>query len=127
MLRHVLSKRVNLIYSDLYSNLSDKRYDIIITNPPYVDQTELAGMPKEYFHEPVLGLAAGSDGLSLITPLLQQAKKALNPGGVLIAEVGASQPAMMRKFPEIPLLWLDFEQGGEGVFVITKAQLDECF
>jgi len=125
--RHALSERVNLIHSDLYSNLIDKRYDIIVTNPPYVDQAELAGMPKEYFHEPVLGLAAGTDGLSLITPLLQQAKKSLNPGGVLIAEVGASQQAMMNKFPEIPLLWLDFKHGGEGVFVITKAQLDECF
>jgi len=125
--RHALSERVNLIHSDLYNNLIDKHYDIIVTNPPYVDQAELAGMPKEYFHEPVLGLAAGTDGLSLITPLLQQAKKFLKPEGVLIAEVGASQNAMMERFPDIPLLWLDFEHGGEGVFIITKAQLDECF
>jgi ribosomal protein L3 glutamine methyltransferase len=113
---------ITLVQSDLFENISDK-YDLILTNPPYVDQSEIAEMAREYHHEPMLGLASGDDGLFHIEKILRQAVNYLTDDGLLFAEVGASQYALEQKYPELPLMWLDFENGGSGIFVIDKANL----
>ncbi len=118
-----LGDQVRLLHSDLFENLQGLRYDLILCNPPYVDAEELAQMPAEYHHEPVLGLAAGSDGLTVVKRILRDAAQHLNPEGVLIVEVGASQPALQETYPNVHFVWLDFEHGGNGVFLITAEQL----
>ncbi len=129
--KHDAQQRVNLIQSDLFSTLQtaenvaeyQHKYDIIVSNPPYVDQEDMNGLPKEFLAEPELGLAAGLDGLDLVIPMLQQAKNYLTPQGILVVEVGNSQYALAAKYPEIPFYWLDFEHGGQGVFILTAEQL----
>ena len=121
--RHDLDERVWVIQSDLFAALQGERYDLIVSNPPYVDAQALAAMPPEYRHEPVKALASGDDGLDHILRLLAQADRHLLPGGVLIAEVGASQAALMAALPEAPFRWLTFERGGDGVLLLDDAQL----
>jgi ribosomal protein L3 glutamine methyltransferase len=116
-----LNERVDAIQSDLFSNLDGKVYDLIVCNPPYVDAEELAAMPNEYHHEPRLGLEAGDNGLLLVEQILRQAAEHLTTNGVLIVEVGLSQKYLMEH--ELPFMWLDFERGGEGVFLLTANQL----
>ncbi|WP_171899476.1 50S ribosomal protein L3 N(5)-glutamine methyltransferase [Candidatus Marithrix sp. Canyon 246] len=116
-----LNERVNAIQSDLFANLDGKVYDLIVCNPPYVDAEELAAMPNEYHHEPRLGLEAGDNGLLLVEQILRQAAQHLTANGVLIVEVGLSQKYLMEH--ELPFMWLDFERGGEGVFLLTAQQL----
>lgn len=118
-----LTEQVDAIQSDLFSNLNDKKYDLIVCNPPYVDAEELATMPKEYHHEPRLGLEAGDNGLLFVEQILRQAAKYLTPDGILIVEVGLSQKYLMEH--ELPFMWLDFQRGGEGVFLLTAKQLIE--
>jgi ribosomal protein L3 glutamine methyltransferase len=120
-----LSDRLHLIHSNLFSNLTDQHYDLIVSNPPYVDANELENMPPEYLHEPRLGLEAGEDGLLLAKQILREAVDYLTPTGVLIVEVGASQDALIDLYPEVPFTWLIFERGGEGVFLLTAEQLKE--
>ncbi|MFK5914331.1 MAG: 50S ribosomal protein L3 N(5)-glutamine methyltransferase, partial [Woeseiaceae bacterium] len=91
--RHQLDERVSIIESDLFENVPPRHYDIIISNPPYVDAEDMASLPDEYLHEPELGLAAGDDGLDLVVPMLQQARKYLTDQGILVVEVGNSQHA----------------------------------
>ncbi len=118
-----LADRVHVVQSDLFTNLSGVQYDLIVTNPPYVDADELANMPPEYHHEPVLGLEAGQDGLSFAHQILAQAKQHLSPHGILVMEVGASAPALIDAYPELPFLWLEFANGGDGVCLLTAEQL----
>ncbi|MDC0661883.1 50S ribosomal protein L3 N(5)-glutamine methyltransferase [Marinobacter sp. SS21] len=119
---HEVGDRVQAIQSDLFENLHG-RYDVILSNPPYVDAEDLAAMPEEFHHEPELGLAAGVDGLDIAHRILVQAADYLTPGGLLIVEVGNSWVALDAAYPDLPLTWLDFEQGGDGVFVLTAEEL----
>lgn len=123
--KYDLQNRVHLIESDLFSALSGKRYDLIIANPPYVDDEDMESLPPEYRHEPELGLYSGHDGLDVTRRILQQASAHLNPGGVIIVEVGNSQVALTESFPQVPFTWLEFEYGGEGVFLLYYDDLVE--
>lgn len=120
---HRLGGRVRCVKSDHFAALRGRRYDIIVSNPPYVGARELASLPPEYRHEPVLGLAAGRDGLDSVRVILDEAPRHLRPGGLLIVEVGNSQRAVERAFAHLPFLWLEFERGGGGVFLLTREQL----
>jgi ribosomal protein L3 glutamine methyltransferase len=122
--RHGVSERLRLIKSDLYENLEGQRYDIIIANPPYVDAEDMANLPQEYEHEPRHGLEAGEDGLLIVRKILATSRQHLNENGVLIVEVGNSQIALVEAYPQLDFMWLDFEHGGDGVFLLTAEQLE---
>lgn len=122
---HHLEHRVKLYQSNLFNELPVKGYDLIVTNPPYVDAVDFAEMPEEYRHEPSLGLSAGDDGLDCIREILRKAGDYLTEYGVLVAEVGNSEAALRKACDQVPFLWLDFERGGHGVFVLTAAQLKQ--
>jgi ribosomal protein L3 glutamine methyltransferase len=122
---HHLKERVRLLESDLFNSLGDRRYGIIVSNPPYVSVAELAALPEEYRKEPQLGLAAGETGLNLVLRILREAPAYLEEGGVLVVEVGNRAAELERRFPDLPFLWLDFERGGEGVFLMKRDQLSE--
>lgn len=121
--RHDLLDRVNLYQADLFQGLPSQKYDLILSNPPYVGANEMAMLPPEYLHEPSLGLASGTDGLTATIQILKHAHQYLNPNGTLIVEVGNSEEALVERFPDIPFTWLDFENGGGGVFMLTEKQL----
>ena len=123
---HEVGHRVRAIESDLFNELTELRYDLIVSNPPYVDAEDLAEMPAEYRAEPALGLASGVDGLDFTRRLLREALDHLTEEGVLIVEVGNSCVALEEAFPELPFTWLEFRRGGHGVFLLTAAQLHEA-
>jgi len=123
--RHHLEDRVQLLQSDLFEHIRDRRYDIIVSNPPYVSTTELATLPEEFRKEPELGLAGGETGLDLVLRILRDAPTYLNEGGVLVVEVGNAAAELERRFPDLPFLWIEFERGGEGVFLMQRDQLTE--
>ncbi|MBC3764532.1 50S ribosomal protein L3 N(5)-glutamine methyltransferase [Neptunicella marina] len=118
-----LSNRVFPIQSDLFNNLGSQQYDLIVSNPPYVDVEDMDNLPDEFRHEPEMGLAAGDDGLDLVHTILTQAASHLTDKGWLIVEVGNSQVHMELQYPHLPLQWIEFERGGHGVFAISKADL----
>lgn len=120
---HGLEEQIELIQSDLFSALKGRQYDLIVSNPPYVSLAELDGLPPEYHHEPRLGLVAGTAGLDVVLEILQQAAAHLHPDGLLIVEVGNAQYALCEALPDAPFTWLEFERGGQGVFLLTAAQL----
>ncbi len=120
---HGLDGRVKTIRSDLFSSLKGKKYDVIVSNPPYVSSMELSQLPKEYTYEPMLALEAEEDGLAVVARILKQAREYLTPRGILVLEVGRSAEALTSRYPDIPFLWLDFERGGEGVFLFTTEEL----
>jgi len=121
--RHRLTRQVRLVKGDHFAALGASTYDIIVSNPPYVAERELAGLPREYGHEPRIALAAGADGLDSVSVILAEAYRHLRPRGILIVEVGNSERALQRRFPRLPFLWLAFERGGGGVFLLGREQL----
>ena len=123
--RHGLEGRVRLVRSDLLAGLAPARYDLIVSNPPYVDADELASMPTEYRHEPSLGLAAGVDGLDVVRRILADAGDFLSDHGVLVVEVGASRVALEDAYPQAPFLWLELERGEDGVCLLSAEALRE--
>lgn len=121
--QHQLEDRVFPILSDGYDALPGQQYDLIVTNPPYVDAEDMADLPEEYHHEPELGLASGVDGLALTMRILREAADHLTDQGVLVCEVGNSMVALTERLPAVPFNWIQFKNGGIGVFALTKAQL----
>lgn len=114
---------MRLVRSDHFSALEGERYDIIVANPPYVGARELRTLPPEYRHEPRVALAAGRTGLDSVRVILREAHRHLQPGGVLIVEVGNTEVAVRRAYRRLPFVWLEFERGGGGVFLLTREQL----
>jgi ribosomal protein L3 glutamine methyltransferase len=121
-----LTRRVRLIESDHFAALSGESYDIIASNPPYVGQREMRGLPREYRHEPALALESGHAGLDSVAVILSQAASHLRPRGLLVVEVGNTERALKRSYPRLPFTWLDFERGGGGVFLLTREQLAQA-
>ena len=121
--KHDAVQRVSVHESDLFSALKERKYDIIVSNPPYVDSDDISSMSDEFHHEPELGLSSGEDGLECTREILRQAADHLNDNGILVLEVGNSQFALAEEFPQLPFEWVDFERGGDGVFVLSKEQL----
>jgi ribosomal protein L3 glutamine methyltransferase len=120
---HQLAHRVFPIQSDMMTALRGQQYDLIVSNPPYVDEEDMADLPDEFRHEPELGLAAGEDGLDLVHNILLQAPAHLTENGWLFVEVGNSQVHMDASYPDLPISWVEFEHGGHGVFAINKSAL----
>lgn len=119
---HALLDRVKAVHSDLFEQLPGC-YDMIVSNPPYVDAEDMASLPVEYAAEPRLALESGADGLEFTRRLLREAADHLNDGGLLIVEVGNSAVALESAFPEVPFTWLEFARGGHGVFLLSREQL----
>ncbi len=122
--KHGVGGRVTAIESDLFENVQ-KKYQVIVSNPPYVDAHDIAEMPPEFQNEPLLGLAAGVDGLDLVRRILKEARNYLTDDGILIVETGNSWTAMEEVYPEVPFTWIEFEFGGHGVFILSAAELDQ--
>ncbi len=120
---HGLSEQVIPIQSDVFSGVEGQCYDLIVTNPPYVDQEDIDCLPTEYSHEPEMGLGCGEDGLDIVRVILAQSAQHLNDDGILICEVGNSQIHVETLYPQVDFTWLTFKRGGHGVFMLTKAQL----
>ena len=124
---HHLSARVRTLTSDVYSAIEPgRRYDLIVANPPYVDQHDLSEMPAEYHAEPTLGLAAGDDGLDIARKILDGAAHYLSDDGMLVLEVGNSWPALEQAYPNLTFVWPEFVSGGHGVAIIQAQQLRNC-
>lgn len=120
-----LEQRCSIVRSNLFDELTPQCYDLIVSNPPYVNREDLAAMPAEYHHEPALALGSGPDGLALTRQILQRAAGFLSPDGLLIVEVGNSWEDLEKHYPQLPFTWLEFEHGGHGVLAITAKELQQ--
>jgi ribosomal protein L3 glutamine methyltransferase len=121
--RHGVADRVQLLAGDVFEPVGAQRYDLIVSNPPYVSDEEMAALPDEYRREPDLALRAGSDGLDVVRRILSGARSHLEPEGALFVEVGDSDERLERAFPRLPFTWLEFEHGGGGVFLLRASEL----
>lgn len=119
--------RVRTIRSDLFQALNGERYDIIVSNPPYVSTSEWQDLPVEFHAEPKLGLESGADGLDCVRQILREASNHLTEEGILIVEVGSAAEALVATFPDVPFCWLEFERGGDGIFLLTAEQVRSHF
>lgn len=122
-----LSERVYPIESDLFAALEGQQYDLIVSNPPYVDAQDMDDLPDEFRHEPELALAAGEDGLNLVEHILRSAAKQLSPNGWCFIEVGNSSVHMTQRFPKLDVHWVELRQGGQGIFAVNAATLKQVF
>lgn len=122
--KHHMQQQVQLVQSDVFENLpAQQQFDIIVSNPPYVDADDMAALTTEFQHEPLHALAAGADGLDIVKRILKKAHSYLTPQGILVVEVGNSERALMEQFPALPFSWPDFQHGGHGVFILTRQEL----
>lgn len=119
---HQLQDRVETRWSDGFDGMPGERFDLIVSNPPYVDAEDMADLPEEYQHEPEMGLACGADGLDLVRRILQEAADYLTDNGVLVVEVGNSMVHVIAEWPEVDFEWVEFRHGGHGVFVLSAEQ-----
>ena len=119
-----LAGRVHAKVSDHLDAVAGTVYDIVVSNPPYVGRAEMRTLPREYRHEPRLGLASGKDGLDSVRVILRQARAHLSDAGILVVEVGNTEPALLKAWPRVPFIWPDFEHGGGGVFILRAQDLD---
>lgn len=113
VVEHGLEDRIHLVQGDLFAAVHGRRYDLIISNPPYVGRETMEGLPPEFLHEPAMALASGEDGFDIVRRILAEAKAHLNPGGGLLCEIGTDREILDAEYPELPFLWLDTE-GSEG-------------
>jgi ribosomal protein L3 glutamine methyltransferase len=120
-----LSRQVTALRSDHFAAVEGRRYDIIVSNPPYVGRAEMRKLPREYGHEPRLGLSAGADGLDSVRAIFLAARQHLEDDGILVVEVGNTERTLLRAFPRLPFIWPDIAMGGGGVFVLRAADLDQ--
>jgi ribosomal protein L3 glutamine methyltransferase len=118
-----LAGRINLIRSDLYANLVEKSYDLVISNPPYVTDRSMDALPAEYRHEPAMALAGGDDGLDAVRGIVKDAPRFLNPGGLLVVEVGHGRAAVESAYPRMPFVWLETEGHDDAVFAIPREDI----
>lgn len=125
ILRHHCGGQVRAIKSDLFAAFAGRRYELIVSNPPYVPEIEVDNLGPEFQHEPRMALAAGIDGMDIVERILNEAAEHLSEGGLLVCEIGGSQEEFNARFPDIPVAWPEFERGGDGVFVISKADLED--
>ena len=121
--RHQLAHRVFPIQSDLFANIEGQKYDLIVTNPPYVDEEDLAEMPEEFHFEPELALGSGMDGLDITKQILKLAPNYLTENGLLVCEVGNSMVSLIEQYPEVPFEWVELKNGGLGVFALRYKEL----
>ncbi|NOQ17034.1 MAG: 50S ribosomal protein L3 N(5)-glutamine methyltransferase [Methyloprofundus sp.] len=121
--KHELQEQLSLYHSDLFTALPEKKYDLIVSNPPYVAISEWEQLPAEFHAEPEMGFTGGESGLDLVIKILVDAAQYLAEQGILIVEVGSSAETLQTQFPEVPFYWLDFERGGDGVFLLTAEQV----
>ena len=121
--RHQLTHRVFPIQSDLFANIAGQKYDLIVTNPPYVDEEDLAEMPEEFHFEPELALGSGMDGLDITKQILKLAPNYLTENGLLVCEVGNSMVSLIEQYPEVPFEWVELKNGGLGVFALRYKEL----
>ncbi len=122
--QHHLEDQVSALRSDVFSAIPPQHFDLIVSNPPYVSEEEYSQLPAEYLNEPKLGLTAGNDGMDIVTRILKQASSFLSASGIIIVEVGASADLLMQRYPNVEFNWIEFEHGGDGVFILTKQELD---
>jgi len=124
--KHAVGGQVSLVQSDLFTGLNDTKYDLIVSNPPYVSADAFAHLPAEYLAEPSGGLVCGEDGLDIVLKILDASPGYLKENGLLIVEVGESAEALVELLPQTPFLWLEFHHGGEGIFLLEYEQLIAC-
>ncbi len=122
--KYQLEQQIQLLQSDVFSAIPlTQTFDLILSNPPYVDAEDMQSLPAEYRHEPTLALAAGSDGLDIVHRILKEAPRYLNPQGVLMVEVGNSSGALVEAYPKLPFIWVDCNEEADGIFVLTREDL----